>query len=762
MSTEWNNKLALSLREPADGALDLLQVASIRAALLPDDAATDLADADPRHAWLSSATDRVPQALLAQATPAAHGWAATCEVTHPLSPERRSFGELDLATLRAKASALASEAAARFDDTRRRWLWLWRFLADRVAAEVGPGAPVVHLLPADPRSPDLSVWGRMAIDGAIATATPSPAFFVAHVEPTIFDAANPPPDASFVASLRLQAHLAWQAALVVIEALGPDAVLAPSLRHHPLCDAWLAQQKVTANKGDKAAAAPSFACFPSSFTAIVPLARASDLGQACADRVREAWKSIAGEAMSKLADLGADTKDETFLSLWKRQVEDAWNPGWVAVPWLDDSNGAGSLVSKPDVAAHEKWVKAHQDAQGLEDPWVGAYFGLWYTAALAASDGRRYRLAPVRTVQAGPTCTSCGQRQALYTGAGADRLTSATDLWSRVAAVGGHVVAEGELLCACCATARLWAGDVEPPAPGAVVVFALDQIAAMRRGGKDAKQAAAMGSLLHSLAGEPAAKARGALKEILDTPSLLGPSRLASVEAACTTVAMHTIPALVRDAGGTMIHATSEEQMALVPRHRVLGLVQAVRDRLRDGFVEVDGRAAVQLGSSTTVSAVVVLPEHGVPLGRAVRAARSLLTGLARDGLGAEALVLARHAVDGSQQVLGLRGGEPQSLLQPLLAAFPTTATFDKLVAALRPIRAALVDADVDKALPDARMMLVGDAIERAGIQLDGAADDTVRALCAVVDRALAQADGDVRRAMDGLQVAARLAGGDR
>ncbi len=762
MSTEWNNKLALSLRDPADGVLDLLQVAPIRAALLPDDAATDLPDADPRHAWLSSAADRVPQALLAQALPAAHGWSATGEVTHPLSPERRSFGEIDLAAVRAKASALASEAAARFDDPRRRWLWLWRYLADRLAAEVGPSGPAVHLLPADPRSPDLSVWARMGIDGAIAAATPSPAFFVAHVEPTIFDAANPPLDASFLASLRLQAHLAWQAALAVVEALGPDAILAPSLRYHPQCDAWLGQQQVTAKNGDEAAAAPSFACFPSLFAALVPWARASELGQACAARVRATWESIAGEAMSKLAELGADTKDETFLSMWKRQVEDGWNPGWVAVPWLDDSNGAGSLVSKPDVAAHEKWVKAHQDAQGLEDPWVGAYFGLWYTAALAASDGRRYRLGAVRTVQAGPMCTSCGQRTALYTGSGADRLASATALWSRVAAAGGHFVGDGELLCACCATTRLWGGNVEPPAPGAVVVFALDQVAATRRGGKDARQAAAMGSLLHSLAGDPATKARGALKDIVDTPSLLGPSRLACVEAACTTVAMHTVPALVRDVGGTMIYATSEEQIAMVPQHRVLGLVQAVRDRLRDGFVQVDGRVAIQPGSSTTLSAVVVLPEAGVPLGRAVRAARSLLAGLVRDGLGAEALVLARHATDGSQQVLGLRGAEEQSLLQPLLAAFPTTATFDKLAAALRPIRAALMNADVDKALPDARVMLVRDAIGRAGIQLDGGVDEAVRALCAVVDRALAQSDGDVHRAMDGLQVAARLAGGDR
>ncbi len=767
MSTEWNNKLALSLRDPADAALDLPQVAALRTTLLESDAATSLPEADAHQSWLTSAADRVPSAFLAQAESAAQGWAASGEVTHPLSSERRSLGAVDLAALQAKTSALAAEAAKRFDDPRRRWLWVWRYLPDRLAADLGPAA---HLVPADPRMPELSVWSRIGIDGALATASPSATFLVAHLEPAVFDASNPPSDAAYAASLRLQAHLAWQAALVIVEALGPDAVLAPSLRYHPLCDEWLGQQKVTAKKGDKAAAAPSYACFPSSFTALVPLARAAELGDACSARVREAWEEIASKALGKLARLGVSTKDKIFSAIWERQIATAWQPGWVAAPWLDDTTGAGGLLGKQDVSAHEKWARLQQDASGLDDPWPGVYHGLWYQAAAVASEARRLRMPRGRTIEPSPRCTSCGQREALHAGKGSDTAASAAELWSAVASAdgGASLASAGEMLCACCAATRLWLDEAPAAKPegDVVVVFSADQLAALRRGGKELRQGATMADLLSGALSEAAAKARGATKELLDSIPVLGPSRLASLEAALTTTALHTIPALVAEAGGTMLHAVADEQIALVPALRALELVQKVRARLRENFVEIGGRWAIQPGVSTTVSAALVIGEPGVALGRLVRAGRTQLSGLARETLGGDAVVIAVHGAAGEQQVLGLRGSEVQPLLSTLLASFPKPGDWSALVRALRPIQPALTNPDVDKGLADARALLVRDSLFRAGIRVNGAemvsAEDTSRALCALIDRALVQADGDVQRAMDGLHVAARLAGGDR
>lgn len=760
MSTEWNNKLALALRDAADPAYEILPTASLRGALVATDPEAAPNAAEARHTWLTSAPDRGPASLLAQVTST---WTETGEVTHPLTAERRTFGTLDPSVLREKATALAAEAAKRFDDSRRRWLWVWRYFADRLASEVGAAA---HMLPADPRMPDLSVWSRISLDGALATATPSPVFFVAHLEPSIFDTATPPPDRALLPSLSLRSHLAWEMALAVIEQLGPDAVLSPSLRHHPRCDEWLAGQKVTAKKGDKVAASPAFASFPSSFVALVPQARAAEVGDACKARLRTAWEAVAAAGLEKLKASGVSVKDKTFAAVWERQVAGAWQGGWVGVPWLDDSTGAGGLLGKADVSAHEKWAKLHQDASGLEDPWPGVYFGLWYLGALAASDARRQRMSTARVVEPGPRCTSCGQHEALHEGAAADRETAARELWGKVrgSAAGAEIVAEGEMLCACCVSARAWAAAPPRAESDAVVVFGLDQAAAIRRGGKELKQGATVADLLHSAGSDAAGKARGATKELLESISVLGPARLTAFEGAAQTLALHTIPRLVADAGGTMLYADSDEQIAIVASDRALELVKKVREASRQGFVEVSGRTAIQPGASAMVSAAVVAGTAGSRLSHMTRVARSLVQGLGRDSLGGDALVLAMVGSDGERQVLGLKGQEIEATLGSLVASFPSAARWQSLAAALRGIRPALVNADIDKVSPDGRAVLIRDALGRAGIAVNGGAneDDTARALCVLIDKAVAQAEGEAQRAMDGLEVAARFAGGNQ
>ena len=738
MPTEWNDKLAIALRDAVEPSLDLLGTSSLRKTLLGDDIETTLPAADPRLAWAVSSADRVPQNMLAPAG-ASIDWAASGEVTHPLSSARTTLGAVDLDALRTALAAIADDIATKNPgDTRKRWLHLWRTMPSRLAEQVPTASRAVSFIPADPRMPNLPVWARLAFDGALATAAPAPTFLVVQVGPSPLDASRPRTQAALASALALHTHLVWQALLVVVQELGPDAVLSPSLLGHPLCDRWLADQGILGSQIDAQSAA--FGSLPGEFVALVPQARAAELGNACLAAVRTAWDAIAAEALDKL---GAG-KDDGFKAAWARQTTLAWEPSWVAVPWIDDCTGAGGLLSKQEVAAHEKWAKTHQDASGLEDPWAGIYFGLWHAAALAASQARRAGAKAVRAIEPGPRCKVCGVRQAMH-----------------------------DNLCAVCGVSAAWNPEVKARAEAAsftgqvaCVLFSGDQLSALRRGGKEVKQGATMGDLMHTGISDGTARLRGAAKELTESIALLGPSRLACFEHAAQAFVRLSIPKLVADAGGVVLEAVADEQIVLVPLDKVMPLVKAVRERYREAFVEIDGQLVAHPGPSATMSAVVAVAESAAPAGQLVRSCRNAMSTVARDSLGGDAAVVVMSRRDGDDRALGLRGSELDAALGTLIAAFPSASSWIGVLRALRSVEPALASAEVDKPSPDGRATLIRDALVRGGIRGgNGEApsdDEVARAMCSVIDCGLARGDGDIFRALDGLRVVACLAGGDR
>ena len=774
MSTDWNQKLAWVLRDLPDETFDLLQLSSHRSAFADLPAEITL-DVGPRDSWLTSAADRVPFPSSGAASKVQIDWSAAPEITHPTVAHRHTIEGFDLEAARKATADLMGEAAKRFGkDSRRAYLWMWRYLAERLAASAGSGA---HAVPADPRMPNVSTWHRLAFDGALASAAPSPSFLTVHIAPSEAFVEQAETLGDLWANGHLLTWLAWQAMLPVVEALGPDAILTPSLRHHPIVDGWLAEQGVTASDGSK----PSeglVALLPSSFTALVPADRAAELGAAIKQRVADAWTEVVTKVRDGLIRDGwTKGADETWTTVWSRQSAAAWDVTWSAVGWGDDSTGAGGLLPKTEVTSFEKWARLQEDAAGLDDPWPGIYFGLWLSGSLSAASARRRVGSPALTREPSTRCTVCRKREVLHLEG------SIADFWASVAGPKGASkgkISQGEALCAVCTVRRMSQGAVSMvPAPSelaalaseeryALVVFELDQPLLVLRGGKELKQGATAADGLHGqLVKSFATRARSHLKEILETIPPLGPSRIAGVSDALRDFALYSAPALAKEHSATLLAGFGHELIFAAPVGRAYALARALRSAHRQAFVTLTSehgtRMGTHLGEATPASAVVALVGATAPVGRIVGLCRSTLESRARGQLGGDALVVLRVGDNGEQQIHTAHWDDYDAAMGAYMAALPDPSDRKRLLSALMKVQPALSNPDLDRPAPGARLSLVQTALEESG--LTGVVQDAeavARAVCSVIDHGVRLSPAAAEAPFDGLALAVYLHGADR
>lgn len=747
MAIDWNKKLAAALGQRPEQAPDLLNLAA-QQALQPADAGE--LEAGARLSWLSSAADRVPAPVLASAS-AEFDWATAAEVTHGLSQARLALESLPLEALRKAAADQMNQAARRFDDSKRRFLWLWHELAPALA-DVSPAA---WRLPADARMPDITVWQRMTVSAAMASAGAKPAFLAVRIGPGLAFTT----EGSTVEGLRtgsaLLAWLIWQTLQPVLEQSGPDAVLYPSLRYQPALDSWLADQGV--GKATQA----SLVTLPNEFVALVPSAQAEELAAACQKAFDQAWHTLADDALKLAVREGwTSGSDQTWNDIWKRQIERALHLEWIALDWGDDSTSAGTLLPKGEVAAFERWVKTHQDASGLEDPWPGIFFGLWYGGARSASLARRrYTSAPLM-VEPGPRCTVCGKRQALH---GAE--AGLHESWKAIAKKRPSVA--GQCLCAVCSVRELAANTkelaLEPlqvKGRYALLVLAPDQAEAIMRGGRELKQGAVMTDLLHHAVAEKLGRARSQWKELLEAVPPMGPGRQAYVAEAMTDFALNAVK-IVREHGGTVLYAF-DQVVAVLPVERALAAARALAASYREPFVPVpmkEGtRQGVHPGPVGTVGAAIVVGAEAMSAGELMRQAHRLLDESVVQGLGGDGIALVVHRSATEQRLFASKWAELERSLVALLDRYPGAAGMTRVLSALRGIEQVLADADVDKSNAEGRLGLVKDVLGRLQLQPDTEA--LARAIGATVERGAAlQTDGEATHVLDGLYIASEVAG---
>jgi CRISPR-associated protein Cmr2 len=235
-------------------------------------------------------------------------------------------------------------------DMRRTLLALWRFAPElNETADSGELGALWHLLPADTRVPDHSIWDHLDLTSAFAGAfAADPKKEVALLTVSLG------PVQSFIAAARstsdlwagshLLSRLAWECMRPLCEELGPDAVLFPRLRGIPQVDLWLRDQmhlpqELFENCGWQQGATdanPLFsAALPNRFVAVVPASQAQAIAERCTAAVRTWLDKTGQDVVDRLLHVAGHKTEEKQHCHQQMREQLAGFPEvhWAAVPF---------------------------------------------------------------------------------------------------------------------------------------------------------------------------------------------------------------------------------------------------------------------------------------------------------------------------------------------------------------------------------------------------------------------------------------------
>ncbi len=460
-----------------------------------------LASGTDRHAWLG-AFGVNPESEL--------------EIVHPLAGEsilvpgtvtgtafQLAVTEEQVQQLNGLFDQLRAEVAPLSSNLRLLFLALWRFTPDLLRAielkqkdkearrfRLGT---LWEILPADSRMPDHPVMVHTSLVAALASLLlreQGAALLRVAIGPVQDFISASRKLSDLWSSSSLLAELTWQAMLPVVEELGPEHVIYPSLYFEPRFDRWLLQQ-LGLPKAGSSFASPGAAhsavakrleeigvsdasknplvevlatalrhlprallvpTLPNLFTAIVPLQQAEALARRCAESVRAWWKDLAGKA-GAAAGSGSEYEERA-----RRQAEAMLEVFWSVAPW--DLQADPEAWSKSPAVWHRSEAHARRGLR-IANAFRAAERGYEPNAGVLYADvfeqGEMLVLAAKQERYAGRTlplegglkCAVCGEREVLGPG---DFWIQRTEGYSR--RKDQNVLKDGEQLCGVCTAKR--------------------------------------------------------------------------------------------------------------------------------------------------------------------------------------------------------------------------------------------------------------------------------------------------------------------
>lgn len=352
MDTFWKKKLAAWLHDPAEKALVLMRdevgheqgsVAKLRELL-----GLSQPDFDKRADWFAAAADR-PQWPFEPGRPrpawANVQWTERPVLIHPLSGQEIDLGKFGDDPARAWREVSLDHFAELIvrkpdgsPDPELSFLAFWRFGPQSPAPGIGA---LWQMLPADTRVPDHSIWQHLDVVSALAGALrdDEPALLTVSIGPVQSFIEQARSTSDLWAASHLLSCLVWEAMRPIVEELGPDAILFPSLRGVPLVDLWLIEkhpgwrERLDPWIRKETDESPLFAAaLPNKFTAVIPRSRAADLAGRARDAVRTKAREWACAAAAK-AFAEAGRSGEHWRSQIEEQLDGFPEFHWACADW---------------------------------------------------------------------------------------------------------------------------------------------------------------------------------------------------------------------------------------------------------------------------------------------------------------------------------------------------------------------------------------------------------------------------------------------
>ena len=376
------------------------------------------------------------------------------------------------------------------EEEKYRWIFNYLFFAYNKMLRkenVGGLGAFWDILPADTRMPDHPMWHHFGMTSAIYSSLERNENDSKENLSLVVYSITPVQD--FIGKARklrdywtgsvLLSYLAFCGITAVMEELGPDHILYPSLQNQALVEQWL-EKKCSAfdnflkekddNLKELNEKSQSIASFPNKFVFICNHGDIKDACKIIEDRIDSEWKSTAGIVKNFLESFADDSRKARFREIWDNTVDKFWKYSWAATNFSTVTNEAelNALLQKEkwnnEFVAMNAFNKKFKEESIYPNYDASNLYGATHSLVQGLLAAGKMKPTSFKNIQDGEKCPLCGEHEVLNDSkkgtAAADYNKNITAFWDKIRKVANHPngeytqIGKNERLCAICALKR--------------------------------------------------------------------------------------------------------------------------------------------------------------------------------------------------------------------------------------------------------------------------------------------------------------------
>ncbi|WP_373500897.1 type III-B CRISPR-associated protein Cas10/Cmr2 [Desulfococcus sp.] len=332
-----------------------------------------------------------------------------------------------------------------------------------------------HRLPADSRFPDHTIWQHNALTSALYSCMDLAkddhqvgilSFSITPVQPFIAKARKL---RDYWTGSVILSWLAFEGLRWVMEHLGPDHLLYPSLVDQPLVNeylraVWKMQDISTFCTKQE------IASLPNKFLCLIPFNNAEPIAKSISACIQGSWRNLCQRILNKVTGLLKDD-GEHLAAMFHRQTENFWDLQWSAAKLIEkgDMAEAKRLLPQGAMDEPEKTLSVFSDLVRKKWHYEMDSRGLLYSNAhqlvQTALAARKVRKTVTRIEEPGRKCGLCAEFEVLHSvshsedGAAYQYKEHIEEFWRRLAEAWDAEAdldrSDSEKLCAVCLLKRI-------------------------------------------------------------------------------------------------------------------------------------------------------------------------------------------------------------------------------------------------------------------------------------------------------------------
>ncbi len=335
-------------------------------------------------------------------------------------------------------SASHGDYAGKFENDEHRFAiarLLYTHLVLRFALaeqNIGGLGALWHRIPADSRFPDHSIWQHNALCSAISSCIElsgqpeDVGLMVFSITPVQGFIAKSRKLRDFWVGSVLLSWLAFEGLRWIMENLGADHVLYPSLIDQPLVNTYLEKEwRVSgAFKPEIWSGQPNgIASLPNKFLFLVPLKKAEIIAEEIEKAIADQWNQLALVTLEGLSEDKKLSEGERacLSSMFTRQTQRFWDFQWSAarLATMDDKDEISSLLNETlwkNQFSYLDAIRAILEEKGysLKDSSRGILYSTSHHLAQSALAAEKTRRQVRHAEEPGEKCQMCGEFEVLH------------------------------------------------------------------------------------------------------------------------------------------------------------------------------------------------------------------------------------------------------------------------------------------------------------------------------------------------------------